>query len=81
MACAASVLQAGGLVAGFLAAFFLAKAQQESNALMDGRETSTGMREYKVVVLFHPSLWSWGLYLLVIGFVLQLAGFTAERWR
>jgi hypothetical protein len=76
----ASWLQLGGLVAGFVAALFLAIAQggvsgDDTVMERDAERPGEPPRYYRFVFLRHPCLWRAGLVLLVVGFALQLLGY------
>jgi len=78
------LLQPAGLVVGFLAALFLGISQQSvsGDAAIGTVDQKSGRRiEYSFVILRYPRLWSSGIYLLIVGFGLQLAGYILERMR
>jgi hypothetical protein len=79
-----SLLQPAGLVVGFLAALLLGISQQSASgdAAIGTVEQRSGRRiEHSFVILRYPRLWSSGIYLLIVGFALQFAGYILERVR
>jgi hypothetical protein len=79
-----SLLQPAGLAVGFLAALFLAISQQSASggaAIGTVEQTSGRRMEYSFVILRFPRLWSSGIYLLIVGFALQFAGYILEGMR
>jgi len=69
-------LSLAGLLAGFLGALFLTISQQPDRGIAEGRPHG---REVYHLVLERPRLWTWGLWLLCGGFLLQLVSLVSSR--
>ena len=67
-------LQLVGLLVGFVAAIFMAISQGPG-----GITHGTERGEAPYIILARPRLWRWGLYLLSVAFVFQLASLILHR--